>query len=140
MSALSNYAEFGLINHMLRGIAYTAPTTVYVGLVKGFNSGNLESGTVDEPNTGGYARQSYASSTGNWITPYVSGSATVTHNTTAIEFPVATASIGDISGVFISDAAVSGNVLFYGQLTSSRNVREGDQFVFSSGALKISFN
>ena len=140
MSALSNYAESGLINHMLRGIAYTAPSTVYVGLVKGFNSGNLESGIVDEPNTGGYVRQAYVSNSSNWIAPYVSGSATATHNTTAIEFPVATASVGDISGVFISDAAVSGNILFYGQLSSPRNVREGDQFVFSSGALKISFN
>ena len=140
MSALSNYAESGLINHILRGIAYTAPSTVYVGLVKGFNSGNLESGIVDEPAVGGYARQAYVSNTGNWITPYTSGSATVTHNTISIEFPTATASIGDISGVFISDASSGGNVLFYGQLASARNVREGDQFVFSSGALKISFN
>jgi len=140
MSALTDYLESALLNHIFRGSAYTAPTSLYIGLVQGFNSGNLESGVLDEPSTGGYARQEYAADSSNWITPYSSGSAKYTHNTSAIEFPVATANIGDVSGVFIADDPSSGNILFYGQLSSARNIREGDQFVFSSGSLKISFN
>lgn len=140
MGALTNYLESGLINHVFRGSSYSAPSTLYIGLVRSFTSSDLENGTLDEPSSGSYARQSYTSNGTNWIAPYTSGTALTTHNTSAIEFPVATANIGDISGVFIADNAASGNVLFYGQLSSSRNIRSGDQFVFSSGALKISFD
>lgn len=140
MGALTNYLESGLINHLFRGIPYTAPSTLYIGLTKSFNSGNLESGIADEPTSGSYARQSYPVSTSSWIAPYVSGTSMITHNTSAIEFPIATANIGDISGVFIADSLTSGNITLYGALSSSRNIREGDQFVFSSGSLKISLN
>lgn len=140
MGALTNYLESGLINHVFRGSAYSAPSTLYIGLVKNFVSESIESGVLDEPTTGNYSRQAYASNSVNWIAPYVSGTALMTHNTSAIEFSVATANIGDVSGVFISDNASSGNVLFYGQLSSSRNIRSGDQFVFSSGSLKVSFD
>ena len=140
MGALTNYLESGLINHVFRGASYTAPSTLYIGLTKSFVSGNIESGSIDEPSVGNYARQEYTSNGTNWITPYASGSATATHNTSAIEFPVATASIGTISGVFIADNDTSGNILFYGALSSPRDIREGDQFVFSSGALAITFN
>lgn len=140
MGALTNYLESGLINHVFRGSAYSAPSTLYIGLVKNFIAESIESGVLDEPSTGSYARQSYTSNGTNWIAPYVSGTALVTHNTSAIEFPVATANIGEISGVFIADNNSSGNILFYGQLSSSRNVRSGDQFVFSSGSLKVSFD
>lgn len=140
MGALTDYLESALLNHIFRGSAYSAPATLYIGLVQGFSSGNLESGILDEPSVGGYQRQSYSASSSSWIAPYDSGSAKFTYNTSAIEFPVATADIGNISGVFISDDSTSGNILFYGQLSSSRNIREGDQFIFSSGSLKVSFN
>lgn len=140
MGALSNYLESGLINHVFRGSSYSAPSTLYIGLIKSFIPADIENGIVDEPTTGSYTRQAYASNATNWITPYASGSAFGTYNTSAIQFPVATANIGDISGVFISDNASSGNVLFYGQLSLSRNIRLGDQFVFPSGYLKVSFD
>lgn len=140
MGALSNYLESGILNHVFRGISYSAPATLYIGLTRSFNSGNLESGVIDEPSSGSYARQAYSTGTSGWIAPYSYGTAMATHNTSSVEFPIATANIGDVSGVFISDDLTSGNLLFYGSLSSSRNIREGDQFVFSSGALKISLN
>jgi len=141
MAALSNYLESGLLNHILRGIPYSAPGTLYLGLVQNFNSGNLRSGiTTAEPTGGSYARQSYVSNSSNWIAPYYVNESGATYNNVNIQFPVATADIGNVSGVFIADASVSGNVLFFGQLNSPRNIRSGDQFVFSSGLLKISFN
>jgi hypothetical protein len=62
------------------------------------------------------------------------------HNNYAIEFPLATAAIGLISGVFISDAPTSGNILFFAALSSSRNIREGDQFTIPSGSLKVTLD
>lgn len=138
MAALTNYLESGLINHLLRGIPYTAPSTLYIGLTKSFISGNLESGIVDEPSSGSYARQSYSSSTSNWITPFNSGAISgVTYNTNQIAFPVATSDIGTVSGVFIADDPTGGNILLFGLLSSPRYIRDGDQFVFSSGSLKV---
>jgi hypothetical protein len=140
MAALTNYLESGLLNHIFRNNPYSAPSSLYVGLNKSFISGNIETGIVDEPASGNYARQGYLSNTSKWITPFSSGSAMTTHNIDIIEFPVATANIGNISGVFIADSLTSGNILFYGQLTSTRNIREGDQFIFPSGALKVTLN
>jgi len=141
MAASTHYLESGLLNQLFRGIPYTAPSTLYIGLTQAFDSGSLKSGIVNEPSTGGYARQAYASSTLNWISPYYSGVVSgVTHNNFQVQFPVATADIGYVSGVFLADDPASGNVLFFAQLNSPRNIRTGDQFVFSSGALKVSLN
>jgi hypothetical protein len=140
MGALSNYLESGLINHVFRGVPFSAPSTLYIGLTKSLNSGNLELGNIDEPSGGGYQRQSYTANTSNWILPYTSGSAMATHNLFAVEFPLATSNIGDVSGVFISDSVTSGNLLFYGALANSRNIRQADQFTFPSGSLKIVFD
>lgn len=140
MSALSDYLSSGLLNHTLRATSYTAPSTIYIGLNQSFVSGNLKSGILDEPSTGGYARQSYTSSTANWAAPYTLSGILTTHNQNAISFPVASADIGNISGVFIADASGTANVMFYGALSSSRNIRNGDQFVFSSGSLKVTFS
>ena len=139
MGALTNYVESGILNHLLRSIDFTKPTSLKIGLVGAFNSVNLESGILtDEISGGGYARVTYNADASSWITPYASGTASATHNTQAIQFPQATADIGNVSGVFILDG--SNNMLFYGQLSTARNIRNGDQFVFSSGFLKVTFD
>ena len=58
MSALSNYLENALVNHVLRNTAYTTPgTSVYVGLIKFYETDKLEAGTVTQEISGGsYAR------------------------------------------------------------------------------------
>jgi hypothetical protein len=145
MGALSNYLESGILNHVLNlgGSAVPRYSTVYIGLVGGYNANALESGVLtSEVTNGGYGRQAYTSSASTWITPYTSGTATATHNRNAIEFPAATEDIGNVSGVIIVDSLTTGegNILFYGQLSNARNIRTNDQFVFSSGALKITFD
>lgn len=140
MASLTNYLESGLLNHLFRQSSYVAPSAVYIGLNKSFISGNIETGNIDEPNIGSYARQEYISNQSRWSTPYQSGSATSIYNNYPIEFPVATENIGNISGVFISDSSVSGNILFYTAITNPRTIREGDQFIVPSGSLKITFN
>lgn len=140
MAALTNHLESGLLNHLLRGVAYIPSSILYIGLIRNFNIENIESGIIDEPSVGSYSRQSYISNTNNWATPYGSGTAFATHNNIAIEFPIATANIGEVSGVFVSDSSSSGNILFYSSLSNSRNIRQNDQFIMPSGALKITFN
>jgi hypothetical protein len=140
MSAFTDYLESGLLNFIFRQSAFSAPSGLYIGLTKSFNLQNLEIGVLDEPNTGNYSRQLYLSSSSKWIAPYASGMSMATHNTSSIEFPIATQNIGNVSGIFISDSISNGNILFYAQLSSSRNIREGDQFICPSGSLKVIFS
>lgn len=140
MGALTNFIESGLLNHIFRSIDFTKPTTLKIGLVGAFNSSKLESGILtDEISGGGYSRITCNADASSWITPYASGTACVTHNTQEIAFPQATSDIGNVSGVFILDGS-NNNMLFYGQLPLSRNIRTGDQFIFSSGFLKVTFD
>ena len=145
MSAASNYLENKVLDHVLRfgngsvtvgtGAGYAPPATLYLALfnnTSGSAATNLEAGTLtDETSTVGtaYARQAVtfaAASSGSSAT-----NATVT-------FPTATANFGTITHVAVMDASTSGNVLFYGAVTTSKTIETGDTFQVSSGNLTIS--
>ena len=70
------------------------------------------------------------------------GSATNSGNVT---FPAATSNYTNSSGggstvtcIAVMDAATDGNVLFYGQLNSSKEILNGDTFQISDANLTIS--
>ena len=134
MAALSNYLENALVNHVLRNTALTTPgTSIYVGLIKFYESSKLEAGTLtQEASSGAYARVQ--------VTAWDAPSNGATQNTSAVTFPTATADWGMVSGVIIVDAASTGNVLLHGTLTTARDVKNGDVFKFSAGDLDITFS
>jgi hypothetical protein len=133
MSAASDFLELKVLDHVLRysTAPYTGPSTLYLGLFTA--STGLETNSPSaEVSTGGgtnYARQTVtfaAASTGSSST-----NATVT-------FPAAGANWGTITHVAIMDASTSGNVLFYGAVTTSKTIETGDTFQVSSGNLTVS--
>jgi hypothetical protein len=136
MSAASNYLENKLLDHVLTATSFTQPSR-YLALftnTSGSAATNLEAGTLtDEVSTSGtaYARQAitFAAASGGSS----SSNATVT-------FPTATANFGTITHVAIMDSDVegSGNVLFYGAVTTAKTIETGDTFQVSSGNLTIS--
>ncbi len=133
MSAASNYLEDKLLDHTLRNTSFSQPSALYLGLftnTSGNAATNLEANTkTDEVSGGSYARKAVtfaASSSGTAAT-----SATVT-------FDAATASWGTITHIAVLDAATSGNVLFWGAVTTSKTIDTGDTFQVSSGNLTIS--
>ena len=137
MSAASNYLENKVLDHVLTATSYTAPGTRYLALftnTSGSAATNLEAGTLtDEVSTSGsaYSRKAVtfaAASSGSSAT-----NATVT-------FDTATANWGTITHVAIMDGgtAGSGNVLFYGAVTTSKTIETGDTFQVSSGNLTVS--
>ena len=134
MSAMSTYLENALVNHVLRNTAYTTPgTSVYVGLIKYYETDKMEAGTLTskEDFGGSYARVQVT----GWDAP----SDGATQNTGAITFPTATGDWGMVSGVIVSDHASSGNILLHGSLTTPRDVKNGDVFKFNAGDLDITF-
>ena len=125
MSALSDYLENEILDHILGTGAYTMPTTVYVGLSTGsFNDDN--SGTELTGNN--YARESIS------FGAAASGTAS---NNAAVEFNAATGSWGTVSHFGIFDALTSGNLLIHGALTASKVIETGDILKIAIGDMDI---
>lgn len=138
MSAASNYTEDKTLDFWLKAnsATTTAPTTVYVALFNSDDSAggtaeNLEAGTITDECTGGaYARQAVTFGT-------VSGGSV--SNSGDVTFPAATdGNWGTITHLAVMDAASSGNVLFYGALTSSKQIDNTDTFQITASNLTVS--
>jgi len=126
MSGFTDYLEDALLKHVFTNTAYTSPTTVYAAL---FTVAPSDTGGGTEVSGGAYARQSMAFS--------VSGTGTLATNSAAVEYPTATADYGTVVAVGIFDAASSGNLLAYANLTTSKTVSTGDVFRFNAGDVDI---
>lgn len=133
MSQASNYLEQKLLDHTLRNTAFTSPSAVYVGLflnTSGNAVTNLEAGTLtDEVSGNNYARiqATFAAAS--------SGSITTSGNVT---FAAANGGdFGTITHIAILDQLTGGNVLFYGALTTSKTIQDGDTFQITTGNLTV---
>lgn len=126
---ISNKLENALLTHILRNGEYTSPgTNIYIALFTDATAQDDDnSGT--EVSGGNYSRVQVT----GWNAP-TSGS---TANTSAINFPTASASWGNIKYVGITDAPTSGSLLFWGQLSSDKEVGNGDTFSIDAGDLDI---
>ena len=133
--SFSDYLEDKVLDHVFGGNAYTAPTTLYVGL---FTSTPTDSTAGTEVSGGSYTRKTAAFT--------VSGtSPTEAASSAAIEFPTATATWGTVTYAGIFDASSSGNMIAYAELTDPadlttalpKTIGTGDVFRISSGNLKI---
>ena len=135
MSAASDYLENKVLDHVLTATSYTAPSTRYLALftnTSGSAATNIEEGTLtDEVSTSGSA---YSRKTVTFASAVAGTSAT---NAT-VTFDAATANWGTITHVAIMDAATSGNVLFWGAVTTAKTIETGDTFQVSSGNLTVS--
>jgi hypothetical protein len=136
MSAASNYLEQKVLNHVLTATTYSQPSTRYVALftnTSGNAMTNLQAGTLtDEISGGSYARQAVTFGAAS-----TSGGTTSSATNATVTFPTATADWGSITHVAIMDASTSGNVLFFGAVTTSNSISSGDTFQITSGNLTV---
>lgn len=122
--------------------AGTGPTSLFIGLYTA-NPTDAAGGT--EVTGGSYARVTVTSSLANWAgtqaaasTTASTGTSGTTSNNAAITFPAPTANWGTITGVGIFDATTAGNLLFFGALTTSKTVNNGDAAPsFAAAALTV---
>lgn len=129
--AMSDYLETALIDHVFRGTAYTAPTTLYIGLS---TTACSDSSFGTEVSGGGYARVGVAASGTEWAATNA-GNGT-TSNLNPITFPAPTADWGQVVSFFIADAATAGNLLVCSALTTPKTINNGDPAPsFGAGAL-----
>lgn len=137
--ALSDYLENQLIDTLLRGQAYTMPSTVYFGLA---TTAGSDAACGTEVSGGSYARVAVASSLANWAGTQSAGSTTAssgtsgtTSNNAAIAFPAPTANWGQVVEYCVFDAASAGNLLWRATLSAPKNINNGDAAPsFAAGA------
>ena len=135
MSALSDFAENKLLDHILGTASFTAPAKVYVGLHtqspnESASAATEIGGSAGDSTTGGYSRieATFASAS--------NGSAS---NNANITFATATSTYGTIShiGIYDSSTPGQGNLLLHGALDSSKTIETGDTFQISTGNLTV---
>lgn len=125
MSGKTNYLETNILNHVLRNTAYSSPTTVYVGL---FLVAPDETGGGTEVSGGAYARQAVT---------FTAPSPDSCANDADVTFPTATSNWGTIVAFALFDQSSGGNMLYFANLTASRDVLTSDQFRFPSSQLVV---
>lgn len=125
MSAMSDYLENEILDHILSVGSYTMPAAVYVGLSTGsFNDDN--SGTELTGNN--YSRVAAT---------FSAAASGTTSNSAAVEFAAATGSWGSVSHFGIFDAASAGNLLIHGAFTTAKTIASGDILKIPTGDLDI---
>jgi hypothetical protein len=122
----SDYLENKLIDHSLGTTSFTMPATVYAAL---YTVAPSDSTAGTEVTGGSYARQTITFGAAS------SGSASNSANVDFTNMPTCT-----VVAVAILDNLTSGNLLYWGTLTTSRSVTSGDAVRISSGALTVSLD
>lgn len=124
-SGIADYAENKILEHSVGKTAWTLPST-WVAL---YTATPSDSGGGTEVSGGSYAR--FATSGATWN----AASAGSISNAVDIVFTTASANWGTLTGVAILDAATAGNFIWWGDLSVTKVVNNGDVFKFLAGQL-----
>lgn len=125
MSAMSDYLENEILDHICSVGSYTMPANVYVGLSTG-SFGEDNSGTELSGNN--YTRKEVT---------FSAASSGATTNSGTVEFNAATGSWGNVSHFGIFDASTSGNLLIHGAFSVSKTITTGDILRINASDLDI---
>jgi hypothetical protein len=130
MAAASDFLENKLLDHVLTTTAYTQPSTRYLALFTAVTGLETNSPSAEISTSGtAYIRKA--------VTFAAASGGTCATNAT-VTFDTATTSWGLVSHIAIMDAETSGNVLFYGALTTSKQIDAADTMQVTSGNLTVS--
>ena len=128
MSAFSNYLE-DQITGWIAGTSMTAPTATFVQL---YSQDPTDAGSA----TGAlYSRVTVASGAGSW-TRGTGGAGTIT-NASAIIITSSATATASATHFAVFDASATGNLLFYGALSTNKTIASGDEVKFNASALTL---
>ena len=128
MAEFSDYLEDKVLDHVLRNVSYSSPTTVFVGL---YTSNPTDTNSGTEVTGGSYARQALSVTTASG--GIVTSSADVT-------FPQCTVLWGSVGFIGILDAVTSGNLLMHTALTTAKTIDVGDILKITTGNLTVTLD
>lgn len=142
MSAASNYTEEQTLRHIFQNASTngaewdTVSTDIYVSLHTG-SPGEDDSGANEiSTSTTNYARQQV---TFGDVT-VVANTASLSSNVT-VSFPQANVNYpANVTHLGLYDASTAGNLLFYGALSTEKQVTAGDVFQVNAGSLTVTLD
>lgn len=132
---ISNYYRNMIINHMLRGQAFSPAATVYIALFTA-NTGLQTNNPSSEVSASGYERKAIS------LTEATTGTSA---NGLDIDWEPAEAAWGTVYQAAIVDHATNTNwgtnvnVLMWNDLAESKTVNIGDIFKFPAGNVVVTF-
>lgn len=133
MSAMSDYLELQIIDHLFRTGTFPKPAGIFFAL---FTANPTDANGGTEVSGGAYARVAVAQANAQWNTPVANNGHT--DNVNAITFPAPTANWGSVTHIGIFDAAAAGNLLIHGALGTPKTVNSGDPAPsFGAGSMDI---
>lgn len=127
MAQMSDYLENAISSHVLRGVTFASPGTVYLALYSS-NPGEDDTGT--ELSGSGYVRIPVTFSTP------VDGE---TSNAFELLFPAATADWAGVTHMSLCDDISGGNMLMYQTLDATVNILLNNNFRVPIGELEVTF-
>jgi hypothetical protein len=122
--AMSSYLRDKVLDHYLKGTAFSQPANIYVSL----HTADPGLTGASEVTGGSYARQLANAS-------FAAASSGSKSTNAIIDFAGMPAATVSYAGIW--DTSSSGNFLVGGSLTSPKTVGAGDTFRFASGSLVI---
>lgn len=142
---MSAYLENHLIDFLFRGFSFSAPTTLGIALVTSVPTDADTGATIQEVTGAGYARVAVPPSPSNWVssngttTGPSTGAVGATNNANNIIFSTAQENWGTVVAVVILDGLTigTGNIIFWGSLTTPITVHINEIFQFQTGQLQI---
>jgi hypothetical protein len=146
--SMADYLEENLLTHIFRTSSFSKPTEIGIALLTtapvDSDTGTFTTGTgVEVANANGYERQTTGvPADDDWSDPSA-GTQGETDNVSDITFgPASGGDWGTIVASAIVDSSTydSGEMLFYGTLTTSKAIFDGDTFKFNAGDLNIQLN
>ena len=132
--SLTDYAENKVLDAIFQNTALSPPSLYYIGLST--TTINDDGTGATEPSGGAYARVAVPNNSAGWS----AASGGVKANGTAIVFPTATASWGNISYWLASDASSGGNLWIKGSIGPAQSIGISDSARFQIGDLTISLD
>lgn len=126
MSQASNYLEVQIGNLLLRTQTAWKPGAIAFSLHTADPTDVTATAAANEvANSGAYARVAVTQADANWNAPTTNGQFS---NVNAITFPSPTGNWGVVTHFGVWDSATygAGNLLFYGALTVSKTINNGD--------------
>ena len=131
----SEYLEKKILDLVFGATAFTAPTTLYIGLST--STITDDAAGITEPSGNAYTRVAVVNNTTNFPSSTSNTTQGSKTNGTAITFPTPTGSWGTVTYFFISDAASGGNIIAWGSLSASQSISSGNTVSFAVSALTI---
>lgn len=139
MTNISHYLSDKVLGYTLLGSGFTQVVTAWLALVTAVTS--TDAGSVTEVvATIGTSPTSYARIRGVFNAPATSGDGRRCTNNGALSFTQAALDWGTITHVCIYDALTGGNLLYWGALSSSKTINQGETAQFPDTQLTVTIS